>query len=435
MQIKTVTVVGANGTMGSNISAIFASFGDAKVYMISRDIEKSRKAVLKAVKSVRAESVAKNLIAADYSMLSECVAESDLVFESAAENLDIKLDITGKIANALRADAVACSGTSGLSITTLAECFPEKLRGHYFGVHMFNPPYNMTLCELITTKYTDSNMLDQLKDYLKNVLFRTVVETKDSPAFLANRIGFQFINEAMQYAEKYQDNGGIDYIDAILGTFTGRAMAPLTTADFVGLDVHKAIVDNLYLNTNDYAHDTFLLPAFAKGLIDSGKLGRKSGEGLYKMVTSASGTKRLMVFDISSGTFRNTMQYAFPFAQSMKDCIRVGNYTQAFEILINNRSQEAEICLRFLLNYIVYSMVTAESVAYTLCAADSAMATGFNWCPPLAMLDAFRTVADVKALMQERLDDKLLAQVDIDKLLSNTGRSKYDYRPYFKSAK
>lgn len=435
MQIQTVTIVGANGTMGSNISAIFASFGNAKVYMVSRDIEKSKKAMAKAVKSVRAESIAANLIPADYSMLAQCVADSDLVFECSAENLEIKLSITKQIANALRENAIACSGTSGLSITTLAECFPEHMRSHYFGVHMFNPPYNMTLCELITTKYTNSDILAQLKDYLKNVLFRTVVETKDAPAFLANRIGFQFINEAMQYAEIYKDNGGIDYMDAILGSFTGRAMAPLTTADFVGLDVHKAIVDNIYLHTNDYAHDTFILPEFTQKLIDSGKLGRKAGEGLYKMEISSNGAKRLMVYDINTGTFRDKMQYVFPFAQNMKNCLRVGNYGQAFECLISNHSQEAKICLHFLLNYIIYSMVTAENVAYKLHAADSAMATGFNWCPPLAMLDAFRTVADVKALMQERLDPKLLAQVDIDKLLSNAGMSKYDYRPYFKSTK
>lgn len=435
MQVKTVTVVGANGTMGSNVSAIFASFGDAKVYMISRDIEKSKKAVIKAAKSVRAESIVKNLIPADYSMLSECVAESDLVFESAAENLEIKLDITKKIANALRADAIACSGTSGLSITTLAECFPEKIRGRYFGVHMFNPPYNMTLCELITTKYTDGLVLEELKAYLKNVLYRTVVETKDAPAFLANRIGFQFINEALQYAEKYKDNGGIDYIDAILGTFTGRAMAPLTTADFVGLDVHKAIVDNIYKNTSDYAHNTFVLPEFAQKLIEEGKLGRKTGEGLYKMEVRADGTKRLTVYDINTGLFREKMQYVFPFAERMKKYLKVGNYMQAFEVLINNRSQEAEICLHFLLNYIVYSLVTAENVAYKIHAADSAMATGFNWCPPLAMLDAFSSVADVSELIQERMSKDLLLQVDVETLLSNATKSKYDYRPYFKSTK
>lgn len=430
MNIKTVTVVGANGAMGSNVSAIFASFGNAKVYMISRDIEKSKEAVLKAAKSVRAESIMGNLIPKDYSALSECVAESDLVFESVAENIDVKLDITKKIAAAIRDDAIACSGTSGLSITQLSECFSDSMRGRYFGVHMFNPPYSMTLCELITTKYTSADVLAELTEYLKNTLIRTVVETKDSPAFLANRIGFQFINEAMKYAERYKDNGGIDYIDSILGSFTGRAMAPLSTADFVGLDVHKAIVDNVYFNSDDYAHDSFILPSFAQKLIDDGKLGRKSGEGLYKFDNA---TKSLKVYDINTGKYRNKMKYVFPFAEGMKKYIKVGDYKNAFEVLVNNRSQEAEICLYFLLNYIVYSLVTIEKVAYDIHAADAAMATGFNWCPPLAMIDAISSVADINALIKERLPRNILVNVDIDRSLSAAEKSEYDYRLYFKS--
>ncbi len=435
MNIKTVTVVGANGTMGINVSAIFASFGNAKVYMISRDIEKSKKAAIKAGQSVRAESIMQNLIPADYSMLAECIEKSDIVFESVAENIDVKLDVTRKIAASLSKHAIACSGTSGLSITQLAECFPENMRSHYFGVHMFNPPYSMTLCELITTKYTQRDTLTFLKDYLKNKLFRTVVETKDSPAFLANRIGFQFINEAMQYAEIYKDNGGIDYIDAILGSFTGRAMSPLSTADFVGMDVHKAIVDNVYNNSNDYAHDTFVLPEFAKRLIAEGKLGRKTGQGLYKMETNAGNVKRLMVYDINTCTYRNKIQYVFPFAEQMKGHIKCGDYDSAFLVLINNRSQEAEICLHFLLSYIVYALKTTEDVAYKIHAADAAMAAGFNWCPPLAMIDAISNVTDINALIKERLPDTVLAEVDVSKLLANSERSGYDYRSYFKSAK
>ena len=89
MNIKTVTIVGANGTMGTNVSAIFASFGDARVFMVSRDLEKSKAAALRAGKSVKADSIVKNLIPADYTMLADCVKESDLVFESAAEDLNI----------------------------------------------------------------------------------------------------------------------------------------------------------------------------------------------------------------------------------------------------------------------------------------------------------------------------------------------------------
>ena len=435
INIRTVTVVGANGTMGYNVSGIFASFGNAKVYMVSRDIEKSKKAVARAASSVRAGSISSNLIPADYSMLSQCVAESDLVFESAKEDLAVKLSLTRQIAAALPAHAIACSGTSGLSITTLAECFPEELRPHYMGVHMFNPPYSMTLCEVTPTKYSDRTLVDALKEYLKGTLFRTVVEVKDSPAFLGNRIGFQFINEALQYAEKYKDNGGIDYIDAILGPYTGRSMSPLTTSDFVGLDVHKAIVDNLYENTAEYAHDTFILPAFAQRLISEGKLGRKAGGGLYKMEKYDGSFKRLTVYDISTGSYREKMNYVFPYAEKMVHDLQIGEYKSAISALIYNHSQEAEICLSFLLKYIIYSLTATELVGYDIHSADDVMATGYNWCPPLAMIEALSTVIDFTELVHERLDKAILDSVDIDHLLERAEPSKYDYRLYFKSVK
>lgn len=248
-------------------------------------------------------------------MLEQCVSESDLIFESYAEDMQVKLEIAKRVAKALQPSAVSCTGSSGLSINEIARCYPEELRGNFFGVHMFNPPYSMSLCELTPTQWADKQMQAELREYLEKKLYRTVVEVKDSPAFLGNRIGFQFINEALQYAEKYKDNGGIDYIDAILCSFTGRAMAPLTTSDFVGLDVHKAIVDNVYNNVNDYANETFVLPEFVQKLIDEKKLGRKSGCGLYQLVRYENGLKRMTVYDINSGVFRDVIPYAFPFAE------------------------------------------------------------------------------------------------------------------------
>lgn len=431
--IKKITVVGANGTMGTNVSGIFASFGNAKVYLVSRDIEKSKAAIAKACKTVRADSIAAHMVPTDYSMLDECIADSDLVFESTSENLSIKKEVTSKIAAYLKPGCVACTGSSGLSINTLAECFPPELRGQYFGVHMFNPPYQMTLCELTTSKYSDMSLYNELKQYLTNTLYRTVVESKDLPAFLGNRIGFQFMNEAMQYAEKLQDNGGIDYMDAILGPFTGRTMPPLTTSDFVGLDVHKAIVDNIHDNTSDYAHHTFVLPDFAKRLIAEGKLGRKAGEGLYKMLRNEDGTKRLLVYDIKNSEYRDVIRYSFPFAMMMKEHLKNGEYQAAFKALIDNHSTEADICLRFLLRYIVYSLYTAEHVGYELKACDDVMATGFTWCPPFAMIEAFSTVCDIASLMKERLHPEILSNVDIDHIMSEREKSKYDYRIYFKA--
>lgn len=434
LQIKTVTVIGATGTMGANVAGIFASFGDAKVYCVGRDIEKVKRTIPQIIKSVKADAIAKNLIPVDLSNLEQCVVESDLVFESSAEDIHVKTEIAERVGKVLRDSAVSCTGTSGLSITTLAECYPEELRSHFFGVHMFNPPYNMSLCEFISTIYSNGQIAEELKEYLEKKLYRTVVEVKDSPAFLGNRIGFQFINEALQYAEKYKDNGGIDYIDAILGPFTGRTMAPLITSDFVGLDVHKAIVDNLYENTHDYAHKTFVLPEFVERLVSDKKLGRKKGAGLYQLVQYESGLKRHTVFDISTGLYRDEFSYVFPFADKMKKYIAEGDYQKAFDRLVNNQSLEAEICRHFLLNYIVYSLYTTKEVGYTIEAADDVMATGFKWCPPLAMFHAFSTVTNVPELIRATLPD-VSGKIDIDALLKEVKPSNYDYRLYFKSGR
>ena len=434
MKIGTVTVIGVTGTMGANIAGIFASFGNAKVYCVGRDIEKVYKTIPRIVKSVKADSIASNLIPADFSSLENCVRESDLVFESSKEDINVKMEIATRVGNALQQHAISGTGSSGLSITKIAECYPEKLRSHVFGIHMFNPPYTLPLCEVTPTRYSDPSLKEELEVYLKNKLHRTVVEVKDSPAFLGNRLGFQFINEALQFAEKYKDNGGIDYIDALLGPFTGRTMAPLITSDFVGLDVHKAIVDNIYANTHDYAHESFVFPDFASKLVSKGNLGRKSGSGLYKTIKYENGLKRQTVYDINTGLYRDVIPYVFPFADKMKKHIAVGDYQKAFECLINNHSQEAEICLSFLLKYIVYSLFATEEVGYEITAADDVMATGFNWCPPLALFQALTTVADVRTLIHDYLSE-ICQKIDVDHYFEDVKPSKYDYRIYLKSGR
>ena len=153
--IKTVTVIGVTGTMGANVAGIFASFGDAKVFCIGRDIEKVKKTIPRIVKSVRADAIAKNLIPADFSMLEDCVKQSDLVFESSKEDIEVKIDIATRVGKVLQSHAISGTGSSGLSITKIASCYPEELRGNFFGIHMFNPPYNLSLCELIPTVYSN----------------------------------------------------------------------------------------------------------------------------------------------------------------------------------------------------------------------------------------------------------------------------------------
>lgn len=433
LRIQTVTVIGANGTMGCNVAGIFASFGDATVYMVCRDLETAKKAQIRAMMSVKAESISKNLIPITYDDLELCISSSDLIFESVFEDIDIKKKVYSMIEKYLQPHTVIGTGTSGISINQLSASFSEKTRHNFLGIHMYNPPYSMTLCEVTPSQYTDPVLLNEVKSYLRCVLHRNVVEVKDAPAFMGNRIGFQFINEAMQYAELYKDNGGIDYIDAILGSFTGRSMAPLTTSDFVGLDIHQAIVDNLFQNTNDYAHETFSMPEFALKLILENKLGRKSGCGLYQSVRNSDGTQTINVYDIATETYRPKEKYIFPFAKHMMKELSVGNYANAFGSLVNNHSHESLICIRFLIKYVLYGIVTTKSIGENIYSADDVMATGFNWVPPLAVIDAFGGRDIFLGIVAEKMPEDFLSKIDVDEILRDVPKSKHDFRPFFKA--
>ena len=329
ISIKTVTVLGANGVMGRNIAGILASFGNATVYMVCRNLVDGEKAKEIAAKSVRADAVKKNLIPKTYDQLKECIIDSDLIFESVTEDIEVKKDVYTYISQYIRPKTIIATGTSGLSVNQLSQSFNKDIRKRYLGVHFYNPPYNMTLCEVIPSQHTEDSIRKEMKRYLEEVLYRDVVEVKDEPAFMGNRIGFQFINEALQYAEIYKEVGGIDYIDAILGGFTGRSMPPLVTANFVGLDVHKAIVDNIYRNTCDYAHHTFVLPNYIEQLILENKLGRKTGAGLYRTIVDETGKKIVEVFDILTKQYRPVRNYKFRFAEDMKEFLSNGRYKEA----------------------------------------------------------------------------------------------------------
>lgn len=408
LNIKTVTVVGANGVMGANACAMFASFGNAKVYMISRDIQKSRNAINKATKAVRAESIKCNLVACDYSDITRCVRESDLVFESVTEDLLVKKSITDLIGKSANDSVIIATGTSGLSINEIASVLPDKLQSRYFGMHFFNPPYSMPLLELIPTSGCKSDLVFNIKQYLECKLFRTVIVCKDKPAFVANRIGFQFLNRSLQLAEKYKKEGGIDYIDAIFGSFTGRTMKPCKTIDFVGLDVHKAIVDNLLLNTRDSKSNSFVLPSFVEELISQGKLGVKTGEGLYKTDIGADGKKTDNVFSLIEKKYIPARHYSFEFANKMIAYFQNGDYQLAFNTLINDNSVEGLICKQLLKEYVDYSLFVGKEVCDDISYIDDAMATGFNWCPPLALSNV---------------------------LFGTNYPTKYDYRSFFKAGK
>jgi 3-hydroxyacyl-CoA dehydrogenase len=378
MNIKTVSVVGANGAMGATVAGLIAAFGSARVFLICRRQEAAENAVEVAANSVKADSIKARLIPKTYEDFEDCIAQSDWIFESVAENMKIKSEIYQRIDRCLKPGALVTTGTSGFSINELSASFSPDAQKRFFGTHFFNPPYNLTLCEVIRSRKTDAGLFADMKDYLRNFLFRDLIETTDSPAFLGNRVGFHFLNKALQYAEKFQDEGGIDYLEAILGPFTGRGMTPIATVDFVGLDVHKAIVDNIYANSKDYDYAVFELPGFVNELIAAGKLGMKSGEGLFKFVENADKSKQAMVYDIASAKLRPIRKYDLPFAKAMVTQLKKGNYAEAFTALKADSSAEGRICRHFLVSYITYGIITTQNVSPAVTDADIAMSTGYN---------------------------------------------------------
>lgn len=433
MKISIVTVIGANGTMGKLVAGLVAAFGNAIVYMVARDKKQAEVAVRGAAESVKAYSVRSRLIARDYDELEDCLKVSDWIFESVAENYELKQNINEKINQYAKQDAIVSTGTSGLSVEKLGNSLAEPLKRHYVGTHFFNPPYNLTLCEIIPTSYTDRTFLNDFEAYLRDVLYRSVVEIKDYPGFLGNRIGFQFMNASLQCAEKYKEKGGIDYIDALLGQFTGRSMSPLATADFVGLDIHKAIVDNIFNYTHDYARGTFELPKFVNELVENGKLGRKTGEGLYKRIKSNDGKKEIWVYDVLTKKYRMNNHYQFIFINQMIEAFRLGNYQEAFKLLIADSSQEADIILTHLLAYVVYALKASKEVAQSTRDADTVMAMGFNWVPPLGIVEVLGGSQQTKALCVERLQSNILTQVNLEEIFEDLPTSLYDYRRYFRA--
>lgn len=430
MRINTVTVLGANGTMGRNVAGIFASFGQTKVYMVSRTIEKANKACIQAYKSIRAESIRENLIPVTYDDLKKCISESDLIFESLSEDFDVKKNIYNQIKEYIKTDTIISTGTSGLSIRNLAKSFGDK-QNRFFGIHMFNPPYSLPLCELIIHNDAQSKLAKELREYLENKLRRTVVEVKDSPSFLGNRIGFFFINEAIKLAEMNKDEGGIDYVDSILGCFTGRSMPPIVTADFVGLDVTKSIVDYIEEEVNDDFNDSFKSTNCLNKLVDEGNLGRKTNRGFYYKDKDRNLN---YVYDIKQDNYRIKNKYNFYFANEMIKNIRIGDYDNAITILINDESHESVLCKEMLLKYIIYSLKITYEVSNDITSCDDAMATGFSWIPPIALIDWFGGICMIKQLANKYLDSKylnILNNRDVINQLPN--HSKYDYRSYLKA--
>lgn len=387
-KIRTITIIGANGTMGAQCAGLFAGFGKAKVYMLSRNLEKSKEGIEKAVRTIKTDTIRKRLIPGSYENdLDKSLFSSDLIFETLPEDYFLKKELYRKITGKVRPRTIISTCSSGLSIEELSKTFDKSERPYFFGAHFFNPSYKMILCELVSHKGSDHKVKMELAQYLNRVLLRAVVFTKDTPGYVANRIGFQLMNEVAQFSEKYKNIGGISLLDKLIGRYTGRVMPPLATLDFVGLDVYKAIVDNLYDNTHDHARQTFKLPSYIEKLVSEKRLGKKSGEGFFKYVKSLNGKNKVFVYNISKDTYEPYKEIRISFVEEAKHKNFSGDYLVAMRVIKEAKGFEADIVRYFLSRYISYSLSLVGEVVDSKEMVDTAMAYGFNWVPPSALVD------------------------------------------------
>ncbi|HZV92274.1 MAG TPA: 3-hydroxyacyl-CoA dehydrogenase/enoyl-CoA hydratase family protein, partial [Caldimonas sp.] len=224
------------------------------------------------------------IVQANYEEHLEQLRECDLIIEAIAERMDWKLDLYKKIAPFVAPHAIVASNTSGLSITRLSEALPDEIKPRFCGIHFFNPPRYMALVELIATPATDPHVLDDLEAFVTTTLGKSVVRAKDTPNFVANRVGIAGMLATMKEAETY----GLTYdvVDDLTGKKLGRASSgTFRTADVVGLDTMAHVIKTLQDNLKDdpfYA--SYATPPVLDKLIAAGALGQKSGAGFYKKV-------------------------------------------------------------------------------------------------------------------------------------------------------
>jgi 3-hydroxyacyl-CoA dehydrogenase len=403
--IQRVVVLGANGAMGAGAGAVFAAAGIPTTFLArTREKAEAGRARAEQLTKCRAgKAISCGTYEAD---LARALEDADLVFEAVAEDAAVKRGMLAELerllAGAPRLPIIA-TGTSGISIAELCTERGERFQRRFLGIHLFNPPTAIAGCELIAHAGTDPGVAAVARDFLGSALGRQVVETRDTPAFAGNRLGFRVLNEVAQLAEEH----GVELMEQLVGPHTGRALPPLATIDLVGWDVHKAIVDTLYARTHDIAHDRFRLPGYMQRGIDAGRLGKKTREqgGFYRTVGQGAEARRF-VLDPATGDYRPLGERAAPIpacVERMKAALRTGRLTGAMEVMFTAEGKEAALLRRVILGYISYGLGLVGEVVERPRDIDRIMGYGFHWAPPGLLVDAIGPGRTIVMLERARL--------------------------------
>lgn len=382
--VKKVAVLGA-GVMGAQIAAHLVN---VKVPVVLFDLPAKpgedgkpvpkNGIVLRALENLRKLKPSPLGVAEDAALIEAANYEDDLkklkgcdlIIEAIAERMDWKSDLYHKIAPFVSKKAILASNTSGLSITRLSEALPEALRPRFCGIHFFNPPRYMYLVELIATPATQPQVLDDLEAFVTSALGKGVVRAKDTPNFIANRIGTAGMLTTMKEVEKF--GLGFDIVDDLTGKRLGRAPSgTFRTIDVVGLDtvghVIKTLQDNLSPETDPF-YDSFETPPVLAKLLELKNLGQKSGAGFYRKVG-----RDILRFDLKSGDYVPSGQKADEvYGRMLKKPAG-----ERLKLLRNAEGPQGQFLWAILRNSFHYAAVHLQSIAETARDVDQAMRWGF----------------------------------------------------------
>jgi len=377
--VKKVAVLGA-GVMGAQIAAHLVN---VKVPVVLFDLPAKEGPkngiVTKAVEALKkmkpsplgVADDAELIQAANYEEHLELLRECDLVIEAIAERMDWKLDLYRKIAPFVAEHAILASNTSGLSITALSQALPDAIRPRFCGIHFFNPPRYMYLVELIATPSTQPRILDDLETFVTSGLGKGVVRAKDTPNFIANRVGIAGMLATMKEVENF----GLTYdvVDDLTGKKMGRASSgTFRTADVVGLDTMAHVIKTLQ-NTlsadSDPFYASFGTPEVLKTLLEKGNLGQKTKAGFYKKVG-----RDVLRFELESGEYVPAGQKADEvYARMLKKPA-----AERLKLLRNAEGPQGRFLWAILRNSFHYAAVHLSTIAETARDVDLAMRWGFG---------------------------------------------------------
>ncbi|RUR07708.1 3-hydroxyacyl-CoA dehydrogenase/enoyl-CoA hydratase family protein [Legionella sp. km772] len=377
--IKKVAVLGA-GVMGAQIAAHCVNAGietllfdlTAKEGPANSIVDKAIANLGKLKPSPLATAQTASLVQArNYEQHLAELSSCDLIIEAIAERLDWKEDLYKKISPYLSNHSILVSNTSGLSINSLCTVLPQQHHERFCGVHFFNPPRYMHLAELIPAQATSKELLNHLESWLTRYLGKGVVRAKDTPNFIANRVGVFSLLTIVHHTMAM--GMGIDEVDALTGSLLGRPKsATFRTMDVVGLDTMKHVVNTMQEQLKDDPwHPLFNLPEWLNNLISAGHLGQKTGQGLYR-----KNGKIIEVYDLKNNNYRPS---AAEVCDEVKTIMKNPDSIARMQALINSYNKQAQFlaaCFRDLFHYCAYHL---EEIAENVRDVDLAIRWGFGW--------------------------------------------------------